>query len=346
VLRRTRLALAAALLWGAAAAHAQLVDSKVWGSGASLQPPTWIDGKQVLFLSATGFRMNETLRSLAIWDGAKARVYRDDINYYCYRDGTIVYKAFDPADQGLVRGTWYAGPIGSEKPGRKDVTGDIARLYDPINCRYGTNEEAARQTRRASRRIVPLIEKHGYLDVRPLSGPDAMENNPVQLVRAADGKPVTLPFGSREFVATRVAYFEFAGAYLLSSVNFDAKKRATVSPWPAGTERPAWVLRPDGSVTRETVPAGPWSGKDDPFLYLSKAGLLLVRFGGTDDKTDGLYLVSGGRTQHLLQGRVGPVGVSPDGCSIAFTHAPSIEADTEDPKENRRTFKVMRLCAS
>jgi hypothetical protein len=344
VLRRISALAAAALI--PAAAAAQLVDSKVWGSGASLQPPTWIDGKQVLFQTATGFRMNETLRSLAIWDGAKARVYRDDVNYYCYRDGAIVYKALDPADKGLVRGTWYAGPMGSEKPLRKDVTDDIGRLYDPINCRVGTNPEAAKQTRRENRRILPLLEKHGYLDVRPLAGPDATENNPVQLVRAGESRPVALPFGSREFITTRTAYYEFAGAYLFSSLYFDPKKRETLSPWPAAIERPAWVMRPDGTVTRHIVPSGPWSGKDDPFLYLTKAGLVLVRFGGSSDKTDGLFLVSDGKVQHLLPGRVSPVGVSPDGCSIAFTHAPSMEADVEDPKENRRTFKVMRLCGA
>ena len=348
MLRRTSLALlAAALASGAAAADFPVVDSKLWGSGASLQPPTWLDARQVMFLTALGFKANERARAIAVWDvDGKARLYRDSVNYYCHRDGVIVYKALDPADPGLVNGTWYAGPVGDEKPVRKDVTGDFARLYDPINCRIGTNEEAARQTRRAGRRILPLLEKHGYLDVRPLSGADAMENTPVQLVRAADNRAMPLPFGSREFSSTRTAYYPFAGAYLFTSVYFDAQKRESRSPWPAKIERPVWIVTPAGAATQQSVPSGPWSGKDDPFLYLSKAGLLLVRYGGADDKTDGLYLMSGGRLQHLLPGRVGAVGVSPEGCSVAFTHAASLEADSEDPKENRRTLKMMRLCTS
>jgi hypothetical protein len=345
VLRPTRLALlAAAFASGAAAQDVPVIDSKVWGSGVSLQAPTWVDARQLLFLTGPGFKINEGLRALAIWElDGKPRVYRENINYYCYRGGVLVYKMLDPADKGLVRGTWYSGAIGSERAGRKDAAGDVARLYDPLNCRSGTNQEAAAQTRRTTRRIVPLLEKHGYLDVRPVSGPEAMDNKPVQLVRA-DNRAVTLPFGSREFASTRVAYYEFSGAYLISSLYFDAKQRQSVSPWPASIERPAWLVSPDGTASRQTIPKGPWSGKDDPFVYLSKAGLVLVRHGGSSERTDGLYLVSDGRTQHLLPGRVGPVGVSPDGCSIAFTHAPSLEADVEDPKENRRTLKAMRLC--
>ena len=344
MLRRTSLSLIATSLASAAfAADPQTIDSKVWGSGASLQPPTWLDAKQVLFLTSPFFKVNEQLRALAIWEvDGKARVYRDNVNYYCYRDGTITYKVLDPADKGLVRGTWYVGTLGNERVVRKDAGSDLARLYDPMNCRFASSQEL--QDKRPNRGTVPLLEKHGFLDLRAAQGPGAPPNAPVQLVRA-DRTAVTMPFASREF-NVGISYYEFAGAYLIRSVYFDENKRAVVFPWPADKERPLWMLKPDGTVTRQEFPKGPWVGRDDPGVYPTRAGLVLVRHGGIFDKTDGVYLADASGVRHLLAGRAGPVGVSSDGCSIAFTHAPSVEADVEDVKENRRTLKVMRLCAS
>ena len=342
MLRQTNFALIAATLTSvAAAAEPQVTDAKVWGSGVSLVAPTWLDARRVLFLSASGFKPNEQRRALAIWEvDGKARGYRDNVNHYCYRDGTLVYKVLDAADPNMVRGTWYAGKVDSEQPVRKDAGGNVARLYDPLNCRIATNEELQK---RPERGMIPLLDKHGYLDPRSGQTPGLVQNNPVQYVRAADKAAVKLPFGSREFNAA-ASYFEFADAYLIRSVYFDATKRTTVFPWPATLERPVWLLKPDGAVTKQIIPQGPWTGKDDPALYLTRAGLVLVRHGGMFDRTDGVYLAEGNNVRHLLVGRTGPVGVSADGCSIAFTHAPSAEADVEDAKENRRTLKVMRLC--
>jgi hypothetical protein len=335
--------IAATLTSVAAAADPQTIDSKVWGSGVSLVAPTWLEARRILFLSASGFKPNETRRALAIWEvDGKASGYRDNVNHYCYRDGTLVYKVLDAADANMVRGTWYAGKVGGEQPVRKDAGGNVARLYDPLNCRIATHEELQK---RPERGMIPLLEKHGYLDPRSGQVPGLVQNTPVQYVRAADKAAVKLPFGSREFNAA-AAYFEFSDAYLIRSVYFDANKRATVFPWPANLERPVWLLKPDGAITKQIIPKGPWTGKDDPALYLTRAGLVLVRHGGMFDRTDGVYLADGDNVRHLLAGRAGPVGVSADGCSIAFTHAPSAEADVEDAKENRRTLKVMRLCES
>lgn len=340
-----RISLAVALAAAAslsAAAEGQLTDSKVWGSGVSLLPPTWLDARRILFLSAPGFKPNEQRRALATWEvDGRASSYRESVNHYCYRDGNIVYKALDAGDPSMVRGTWYSGPLGSERPVRKDAGSDLARLYDPLNCRIATNEELQK---RAGRGTIPLLEKHGYLDLRSGQVPGLVQNTPVQYVRAADKAALKVPFGSREFTAA-ASYFEFSGSYLIRSIYFDPAKRTTVAPWPANIERPVWLLKPDGSVTKLVVPKGPWTGKDDPGLYLTAAGLVLVRHGGIFDRTDGVYLADGNSVRHLLPGRAGPVGVSPDGCSIAFTHAPSAESDAEDAN-NRRTLKVMRLCAS
>jgi hypothetical protein len=344
VQRRTSLALiAASLASAAAAAEPQLIDAKVWGSGASLLAPTWLDARRVLFLSGPAFKPNEQRRTLATWElDGKASSYRENINHYCYRDGVIVYKALDAADPNMVRGTWYSGTLGSERPVRKDAGGDIARLYDPLNCKIATNEELQK---RPGRGQIPLLEKHGYLDLRAGQVPGLVQNLPVQYVRAADKAAIKLPFGTQEFNAA-ATYFDFADSYLIRSIYFDPAKRTTVVPWPAQLERPLWLLKPDGTVAKQVIPKGPWTGKDDPLLYLTGAGLVLVRYGGNVDHADGVYLAEGESVRHLLPGRAGPVGVSPDGCSIAFTHAPSAEADVEDVKENRRTLKVMRLCAS
>jgi hypothetical protein len=104
-----------------------------------------------------------------------------------------------------VRGTWYSGTLGNEQAVRKDAGSDIARLYDPLNCRIATNEELQK---RPGRGTIALLEKHGYLDLRRGRFPAWWQNTPVQYVRAADKAAVKLPFGSREFNAA-ASYSDF-----------------------------------------------------------------------------------------------------------------------------------------
>ena len=95
--------------------------------------------------------------------------------------------------------------------------------------------------------------------------------------------------------------------------------------------------------SRTVPPQGPWTGKADPWIYLTAAGLILVNDGGIYDRTDGIYLFVGSKTVHLLSGRVSEVGVSQDGCSIAFSHAPRYDRDYANA-ENARTLKQIHLC--
>ena len=185
----------------------------------------------------------------------------------------------------MVRGTWYAGAIGSERAGRKDVGGDVARLYDPLNCRSGTNQEE-RQTR-PERGIIPLLEKHGYLEREAGAGHGGEQAGAVGARRRQGA--VTLPFGSREFttaarllrVRRRVSDQQPLFRRETSAIGFSLAR---------DSRAPGLAREARRRGDEQTIPQGPWTGKDDPALYLTRAGLVLVRHGGKLDRTDGLYL--------------------------------------------------------
>jgi hypothetical protein len=309
-------------------AQQEVLDSRVWASGMTRIAPAWIDARQVLFLTGPRFKYDERLYSLAVWDlEGKARIYRANVQDYCYKDGSIVFKVVEPDDERLIRGTWYAGRLGQEKPLRKDIEGNVGQLYDRLNCRVGTMETLRQLSARTTRRLVPLLEGHGDLDLGERVGAQSMVNEPVKLVKPGAAGVTMLPFGTRDVFAFP-AYYAFADAYLLR---------------PATIAHPVWLLKPDGNANRLVIPKGPWSGAEDALPYLTAAGLALVRDGGAHNRTDGLYLIEGERARHLLPGRVSALGVSPDGCSIAFSHAPAVHQDRAD-KSNRRTLKAVHLC--
>ncbi|MCX7960170.1 MAG: hypothetical protein N2653_01160, partial [Burkholderiales bacterium] len=177
----------------------EIVDSKVWASGISQFPPQWADLHTVLFHTGPEFRVRDADWSLAIWDvRGKPRIYRPNVHAYCVRDGFIVY--FVPEDVRGIRGTWYAGKLGEEKPIRQDSEEDTARLYDPINCKVAAVKELRERAAKTNRAIVWLLDGHGFLDLGALLGPESMLNTPVRYFRAdaRAASAVTLPFGRRE----------------------------------------------------------------------------------------------------------------------------------------------------
>ena len=327
--------------WTQAAQETELFDSRVWASAVTRVPSAWIDSRRVLFLTGADFKQNEYIRALATWEiGGAVRIHRSNVNEYCLRGGSVTYKVVDVERGNLVDGTWFAGKFGEEQPVREDVKGNDARIYDRINCKVSTTKAAA--AAQSDRRRIDLLDGHGYLDLGPARGAEANVNVPVRLVNLNRSVERDLPFGGKE-IFPFPTYYEFAGAYLIGSIYLEAATGIGKSPWPKGVPQPVWVLSPDGKVSQQAIPKGPWTGLDDPLPYLSKAGLILVRHGGIYDKTDGIYLSAGGTVKHLLPGRVAALGVSPDGCWIAFSHAPSHAQDRADAK-NRRTFKAIHLC--
>ncbi len=338
------LAMVSAFAWLPAHAKAQfeIIDSKVWASGVRRIPPTWIDSRQVLFLTGSGFKMNELIWSLAIWDiQGKARIYRLNVHEYCYRDGLIVYKQIDTTDRRRIRGTWFAGKLGEEKPVRNDTEGDVARIHDPINCTIATVEELVNASKQTNRKTVALLEGHGHLDFGPELGPDSLKNSPVRFFRTGSSQANQLPFGRLQ-VSPPMEYYPFSKAYVFSNWFYGKQASADSPRLPTRDSRVAWVLDADGAITEHSIQEGPWTGGPGLVPYLTMRGLVFVNHGSTK-RADGVYLSIDGKPQKLIGGRVSRIGVSSDGCMFAFSHSPSMDQDRANTR-NLRTLKAINLC--
>jgi hypothetical protein len=342
-IRTILLAFGAALLWlpAHATADPRIIDSRIWASGVSSIPPTWIDSERVLFLTGPGFKMNERVRSLAIWDvKGQARIQRANVNEYCFRDGVIVYKVLDIEDRRLIRGTWFRGKLGHEQEFRRDVEGDTARVRDPINCTLQTISEQQREAQGANRRLVPLREGHGYLDFGPWRGPESLKNNSVRYSRGPSSAAVDLGLGRYQIAAPR-EYYKFADSYLLGNLWY-GKAEGPNGRRDSNDLRLAWTMTLDGALTEHIVTDGPWAGGPVPFPHLTARGIVFVNTSSVS-RAYGLYLSTPVKPRRLVGGYVSRVGVSADGCRLAFSSAPHIDADRAD-HNNRRTLKSIDLC--
>jgi hypothetical protein len=321
---------------GAASAAAEIIDSKVWATGVSAAVPMWIDARRVLFLTGADLKLNERVRSLAEWDvNGGVKLYKSHINDFCHRDGSVVYKVLDPDDPRLIRGTWYGGRLGQERKLREDTEGDSARLHDLINCEIATLSELTKASQSSERKIFALREGHGRLEFGPSRGPDSTKNARVRWLSPPPERAVVMPFG-RFDVLPPSTYYAFAGAYVFRNLAYGRRNSAA-------TEMiAAWVLRTDGSVSKLVIPTGPWSGGASLAPYPTAKGLVFVST-AVGKGGEGIYLVDEQKPRRLLAGHVAAVGVSPDGCLLAFSSAPSADRDRADPA-NRRTLKAVDLC--
>jgi len=320
----------------------EVIDSEVWAEHVTLIPPIWIDSRQVLFLTGPDFKMKGLFRSLAIWNiQGKARIYRPNVVEYCFRDSVIVYKVIDTEDPRRIRGTWFAGKLEEEKPIRNDTEGDVARIRDPINCKIGNDEELTKAQSQKNRKIVALLEGHGYLDLGPVLGPESSRNTPVQLFLEGASRGIELPFGRYQMQHPR-EYYPFAKAYVFGNWGYGKQPTGDLTPTPRKDPRLAWVLSASGTVTEHVIPEGPWTGGPALLPYMTSKGLVFVNHGSTK-RADGIYLLDEGTPRKLLAGHVSRVGVSRDGCMLALSSSPSQEQDRADAK-NLRTLKVINLC--
>ena len=335
----TKLALglaASALAWGAAAeGRYPIVDSRTLTDGSSPQF-VWIDNEELLFVSAAPIpeaRRSREEFSYAIsrWNtrsGAVARVraFGHDRPSLCLHDGMFVYGR--RARDGTLEA--YHGKLG-ESEQRVDP-----RRYAPLFCR--PRAEVPALPKWTQGREIRWLEKlgAGFVDFGEELQPP--ENTPVRLYRhgMAQEEGIQLPFGRRS-IGKRFPYYEFQRAFFVASHYYQ-------TPRPREVAYPVFWLYEDGRVEKiAAIPWGPWR-QSSLSAYPTRAGLVLASGSSARDETDladaGLYLLSAGRVEKLLKGWIAglTVAVSPDGCRIAFSHAPVVT-------EKKNVLQAMRLCA-
>lgn len=324
-LRRIRLGMV--LVCGASSAHADfpVAESGSWVRTGSERAIYWLDDSRLLYIGDERIQPagqpGEPRLALLTWKPGKApEIYRHNSDAVCYRPGQIMYAARDRPSTSRV---FYQGPPGLEKAVRW-------RRVDRLNC-DATYQPPSRAEDRA---IVPLRREHGILHLGVLTGPESMENTRVRLVMHPTGETRLLPFGRREMITPD--YYEFKGAYFVPLAYFDPVQQLSAASWPRGKEKHAYWLWPDGRTERIAIP------HDVDEIHPTKAGSV-YRVSGRRGR-DGLYLdAPGERRKRVAKGYITQLAVSPDGCKVAFAHAPDARSDRWG-RRNQRTLKVADVC--
>lgn len=319
-----------------------IVNSGVWASNSYPGDVYWLDNERVLFLgNEHGKLVPKEHMALLVWDTTKHSVtmQKQNVSSLCYRNGVVLLgQKIDQPAGGPWKYRFFRGPLGNEQPYEKESKD----LLDPLNCR-AVKTNAGHERGHSGRY---LLEGHGYLDLGEKHAAPRM-NPPVMFFKEADSKGVVLTFGVRQI--ERIEHYDFKNAYFLYGGFFNASTGVVTTPWPKAIPHPVWWLTPEGTVTEVMIPPGVWNAGGSVQLTPTQKGVLVTYHGGAKSDRDpgnqGIYLVpQSGATQKIVSGYAIHVGVSPAGCKVAFSHAPSAEADRPDHK-NRRTLKMIDLCS-
>lgn len=324
--------------WGDSTSPYPIVDSGVWATNSYPGDMYWLDNERVLFLgSGTSAPIGQDDAWLLIWDTRKNTItkYKQHVLDFCFYDGVIQYRtvAREP-ETGKRIWTFYRGKFNEELV---DQTAD--RKEDKLNCRYISVWPTFTQGK--THRI--LHELDGYLVLDRAATNVKFENYPLLYLKAEHKGAIPLPF--RRYDADRVNYYPFRQAYFLSPMSYFTNG-THLTPWPQDVPLYVWWLFPDGETDKIEIPLGTWA-RGGLIFYPTPKGVFVVNRHSKSDSDPGNaggYLVQGTTVKKLVGGVLTDVSaVSPDGCRIAFSHAPSQNSDRFDAKNHRR-LKMIDVC--
>ena len=176
--------------------------------------------------------------------------------------------------------------------------------------------------------VAWLRSGDGYL-IRRDNG-NAVEANdyPRAILHRTDKKEISLPMTARG--AQVIAYAKWKSAYLLhgeTRAPGSTMFRPPHMQGPLGDEAVLYWLYPDGQTESVVAPYGVWNRAYTSTFAPTKRGLIRAGGDSTNDSTPGfagLYLFENvSRVKRLIAGPVEVGAVSPDGCRVAFAHAPN-----------------------
>ena len=308
--------------------------------------PVWLNNSQVIFMGYELDQANppkqvglawEIPRGVYVWDLEKGTAARDhnwdETNSWCMSGEFRSYHRLRP-------GTEKTYDLVEGKVGEEQVLSLPAKWSNRISCRHYYTPLPYWRHEGKKTRSIPLREEHGYLDFGLPSRADPSKASPVLLYPPDQKNPKQLPF-TGEQVQFHIAYFEFAGVYLL-----EGHRETTYATR-------IWLLKPDGTVTKALEPTGKsWERMGWGHYQLTKHGLFLVGGKGKYDQvgTTGGYLLADDEPKRLIPGFVRNASVSPNGCKIAFVHALHSQAEADSVKALRqgkpgtRTLQMIDLC--
>lgn len=333
----------------AASSPYPVYDSEAWADPFGSADLYWLDNHRVIFRSVHNNDKKLVTNgpfSLSIWEiGKRVKPYTE---YHpsvtvCVRDG-MIHRTQKDASGNVQR---LYGKFGEEKPFEFPKTKGV--FFDNMNCR--PNENPVILAKRAQGRAIrPLLDRHGYLDIGSIRGPESSANNPVMFYQL-DG--TTIKHAARRLeLNIFIGYFPLKNAYLFQGSLEKERASDIANLWPPGTRQIFTWLHPDGRIEPLIIPADPWPDKKVPnFGFIGailpvKNGFVFPHGkakGPKDAGNSGLHLLRDGKIEKLIGGYYSSTAVSPDGCRVAFVHYPYADATiVHDPAPIR--LKAVDLC--
>jgi hypothetical protein len=312
-------------------------DSGAWADYLNDPQINWIDNNRILFKSVKDNdkrRVSSGPFNLSFWEiGKEVRAYTPYVKRVsaCANNGIVKYTLEEESGRHRV----FYGKFGEEK----EITPPKLSYPDLVkNCRIADNPEIVVK-RQNNRAIIPLLDRHGYLELGPSLGKESSDNNPITLHHPSQSQGIALSLRRQEPGLFAPEYYAFKDAYFIQPIIL----------YRQGRDKPAtvWWMSPDGSITELKIPVGPWVKGGSVWALPTAKGIFLIYHGHKsrrDPGPAGGYLVQGEKYFKVIDGDIRGPAVSPDGCKAAISHAPYSDADSNTKDPNYRTLKVINFC--
>ncbi len=304
------------------------------GFGSGIHQVYWLDNENVIFGGYEGMKPNtiaeksNVKRGIYVWNIERNAIslFARNGRGYCYYEDKIYYvhDGHWAADWGDVKRTDTIRP---KRVGKRKVD------YLSFNCL-----RSGRRHKEEGRSIVE-ISSHETLDFGPARSKRQKVTDDVRYVYLGGSGVIDLGvegsyFNNMKHYAFRRAYFSWR--------SFAADRVAWET---TGCETALWLSTLLRSIEEVCIPFGPWATRGSLSISPTMSGLFVVSHGITREGLGvaGGYLVTSDRSKKVISGLIHGAGVSPNGCKIAFSHAPDLEA-TRTGGAGRRTLKVIDVC--
>ena len=189
--------------------------------------------------------------------------------------------------------------------------------------------------------IVPLDPKDGYIRVATYDKSsrslvtEENQHDPVVLVRP-NGDLLPLPIENKEMATPLLQYSSYMDAYVIRARKPRNADIGVTTTWPKDQPYPIYILSHDGNVRVIEFPPGIPNVFE---AYPTRAGWVIgSNTTSGNSRQAGAWLIKDGKPQKLFEHLVTAMGVSPDGCKLAYAFN-SYNPMLVD------TVHVMNLCA-